>query len=305
MKINRPPEESIGAEILDFDVKLTTPEEAIAIKELVYQHKLVIFRNQSLNEEKYTQFARKIGKPQVYLQENYHHPDHPEIFVSSNIKRDGKKFGVPGTGRYWHTDCAFLDEPLPFTMLYPQIIPKSNRETYYLDMEQMYQKLPAHLRRYVEGKKIRHEAKWRYKVQEWDIDRAMIDILQDLERQCPAVEHPAIITHPVNQKKILYMSSGFTTGIVGLDYETNQQALEELFSFIEREEHIYKHEWEDGDILLWENRSLNHRASIRVLSESSLNYRIGIYDGLPFYVSPPASVNSTAVEKVLVNSASQ
>lgn len=299
MKVNRPPKESIGAEVLELDVKQITPAQADAIKELVYEHKLVIFRNQNLKEQQYLEFAQKIGTPQIYPQDNYHHPDYPEIFVSSNLLKDGEKFGVRGTGRYWHTDCAFLDEPLPFTMLYPIIIPKSTRETYYLDMEQVYQKLPAHLRMYVEGKYLKHEAKWRYKVQKWDIDRAIIDIMHDFEQRFPAVQHPAIITHPVTNKKILYMSSGFTTGIVGLDYETNQKVLPELLSFVERDEHIHKHQWEDGDLLLWENRTLNHKASISVLSEESLNYRIGVYDGLPFYLSSPSSINPTAVTAAL------
>jgi len=299
VKVNRPPKESIGAEVLELDVKQITPAQADAIKELVYEHKLVIFRNQNLKEQQYLEFAQKIGTPQIYPQDNYHHPDYPEIFVSSNLLKDGEKFGVRGTGRYWHTDCAFLDEPLPFTMLYPIIIPKSTRETYYLDMEQVYQKLPAHLRMYVEGKYLKHEAKWRYKVQKWDIDRAIIDIMHDFEQRFPAVQHPAIITHPVTNKKILYMSSGFTTGIVGLDYETNQKVLPELLSFVERDEHIHKHQWEDGDLLLWENRTLNHKASISVLSEESLNYRIGVYDGLPFYLSSPSSINPTAVTAAL------
>ncbi|MGD1805488.1 TauD/TfdA dioxygenase family protein [Dapis sp. BLCC M126] len=295
MKVQRPPEESIGAEVLDFDVKLVTPAEAIAIKELVYEHKLVIFKNQSVTEKQYLEFAQKIGTPHIYPQDNYHHPDYPEIFVSSNILKDGKKFGVRGTGRYWHTDCAFLDEPLPFTILYPQILPKSNRETYYLNMERVYEKLPAHLKIYVEGKYIKHDAKWRYKVQECDIDKAIIDIIHDFEKRFPAVQHPAIITHPVTQKKSLYMSSGFTAGIIGLDYETNQKILQELFSFMERDEFIHKHKWNDGDLILWENRTLNHKASIPVLSEESLNYRICVYDGLPFYVSSPSSVDSQAI----------
>ncbi|NEO53124.1 MAG: TauD/TfdA family dioxygenase [Okeania sp. SIO3B5] len=301
MKVHKPQRESIGAEVLDLDVKLTSSAEAIAIKELVYDHKLVIFRNQSLNEKQYLEFSQKIGTPQIYPQDNYHHPDHPEIFVSSNILKDGKKFGMPGTGRYWHTDCAFLDEPLPFTMLYPQIIPQSNRETYYLNMELVYEKLPAHLKMYVEGKYLKHEAKWRYKVQECDLDRAIIDIMHDFENRFPAVQHPAVITHPVTQKKSLYMSSGFTTGIIGLDYETNQKILQELFSFMERDEFIHKHKWNDGDLILWENRTLNHKASISVLSEESLNYRIGVYDGLPFYVSSPSSVNPKTITEALAS----
>ncbi len=285
IKINRPSSENIGAEVLDIDVVSVTEAEVNLIKQLAYQHKLVVFRNQKLNEEQYLKFARQIGSPQIYPQDNYHHPEYPEIFVSSNVFKDGKKFGVRGTGRYWHTDCAFLEEPLPLTMLYPKILPKSIRETYYIDMQQVYKKLPANLKQYVEGKQIIHEAKWRYKVQEWDIDRAIVDIMNDFEKRFPAVKHPAIITHPITREKILYINQGFSTGIVGLNYETSKKVLEELFAFLECEEHIHTHLWKDGDILLWENRTLNHKASTVPQGEKSVSYRIGIYDRLPFYLS--------------------
>ncbi|MEO1374687.1 MAG: TauD/TfdA family dioxygenase [Cyanobacteria bacterium J06635_10] len=291
MKINTPPSEFIGAEISDIDVVSVATEQVNIIKQLVYEHKLVVFRNQNLNEEQYLEFARKIGVPQIYPQENYHHPDYPEIFVSSNVAKDGKKFGVKGTGRYWHTDCAFLSEPLPLTMLHPQVLPNSIRETYYIDMQQVYKKLPANLKAYIDGKYLRHEAKWRYKVQEWDIDRAVIDIMNDFEKRFPPVSHPAVITHPVTHEKILYMNQGFTTDIVDIDYQKNQTVLAELFAFIERDEHIHTHIWKDGDILLWENRTLNHMASTVPKGENSVSYRIGIYDGLPFYV------DSKTVEK--------
>ncbi|HEY9803484.1 MAG TPA: TauD/TfdA family dioxygenase [Leptolyngbyaceae cyanobacterium] len=283
MNINLPPSGSIGAEILDVDVAFVTETEVNLVKQLVYEHKLVVFRGQKINDSQYLEFAQKIGTPQVYPQDNYHHPDYPEIFVSSNVAKDGKKFGVSGTGRYWHTDCAFLEEPLPFTMLYPQVLPKSIRETYYIDMQQVYQKLPGNLKSVIENEYMIHEGKWRYKVQEWDIDRAIIDILQELDRRFPAVKHPAVITHPANNEKILYVNQGFTTGIKGFDYETSHKILQELFSFIERDEHIHTHIWKEGDILLWDNRYLNHKASSVPKGETSVSYRIGIYDGLPFY----------------------
>src|SRR6185312_14801780 len=126
--INAPAQGKIGAEILDFDVKNTTADIAAAVRREVYEHKLVVFRNQQLTKQEYVEFARKLGTPQIYLQKNYHHPDHPEIFVSSNVPENGKKIGVAGTGRYWHTDYQFHPEPLPMTMLYPQVLPAGKRE---------------------------------------------------------------------------------------------------------------------------------------------------------------------------------
>ncbi|AFZ26074.1 putative taurine catabolism dioxygenase [Cylindrospermum stagnale PCC 7417] len=285
MKINRPSPEHVGAEILEIDVALISEAEINLIKELVYEHKLVVFREQNIDDVQYLEFARKIGTPQIYPQGNYHHPDYPEIFVSSNVPKDDKKFGVSGTGKYWHTDCAFLNEPLPLTMLYPQVLPNSIRETYYIDMGLVYKKMPSNLKSFVNDKHMVHDGKWRYKVQEWDIDKAIIDILNDMGKQFPPVKHPAVITHPVTKEKILYMSQGFTTGILGLNYEISQEFLQELFSFIEQKDHIHTHVWKDGDILLWDNRPLIHKASTVPKGEKSVSYRIGIYDRLPFYIS--------------------
>lgn len=275
----------IGFEILDIDAAAITQDQVARVKQLVYEHKLVIFRKQAMLSEQYIAFAKKLGTPQIYFQENYHHPDHPEIFVSSNVLENGEKVGVAGTGQYWHTDCAFQSEPLSWTMLYPQILPQSIRETYYIDMCQVYQDLPVDLKKEIDGKCMRHEAKWRYKVQAWDIDRAMIDILRDFEKLAPPVTHPAVIMHPVTHQPALYISEGFTTQVVGLEPAQSQQVLSGLIDFVQRDEHIYTHTWQDGDILLWDNRVLLHKAGGCPEGESSVSHRIGVYDGLPFYTT--------------------
>jgi taurine dioxygenase len=96
-----------------------------------------------------------------------------------------------------------------------------------------------------------------------------------------------VIAHPVTGKRALYVSSGFTAGLEGLSAETNREIMSQLFTFIERPQHVHVHRWQDGDILLWDNRNLLHRASDTPPGEQSCSYRIGIYDGLPFYPAPP------------------
>jgi taurine dioxygenase len=289
VKIERPVDGAIGAEFLDIDVRAVTPAIAATIKEHVYRHKLVVFRNQQLSKPEYIEFARALGRPQIYLQKNYHHPEHPEIFVSSNVPENGKKVGVSGTGRYWHSDYQFHPEPLPMTMLYPQVLPVSTRETYYIDMERVYNAMPASLRAHVDGRRVIHDAKWRYKVTPNDVDRALIDILAEVEAMVPPVTHPGVIEHPVTGGRMLYASSGFSVGIDGLSHEANARVMAALFAFIEQASHVHTHVWMDGDVLLWDNRSLIHRASDTPPGESSSSYRIGIYDGLPFYAESAAA----------------
>jgi taurine dioxygenase len=287
--IKTPAEGAIGAEFLDFDTRSATPESGAVIREHVYRHKLVVFRDQTLSKSEYIAFARILGEPQIYFQKNYHHPDHPEIFVSSNVPENGRKVGVSGTGRYWHSDYQFHEHPLPMTMLSPQVLPASTRETYYIDMERAYASLPPSLRARLAASRAVHDAKWRYKVTADDVDRALIDILKDVAHMAPPITHPAVIEHPVTGRQALYVSSGFTVGLEGLSAEANESFMAELFAAIERPQQVHVHQWRDGDILLWDNRSVVHRASDTPAGEQSCSYRIGIYDGLPFYTVPRAA----------------
>ena len=277
----------IGAEIKGLDVNSLTSQspELAMIRNLIYKNKLVVLRDQELDEDSYVAFARKLGRPQTYFQPQYHHPNHPEIFVSSNVPdENGNKIGVSGTGKYWHTDCQFEKQPLSFTSVYPLIFPKLSRETSYIDMVEVYKALPASLKSQVDGAFFIHEGQMRYKVQAEDIDKSLRELLDRINDQVPPVQHPAVIEHPVTGDKALYVSSGFTTKRVGLSFEENQRFMQELFAFIEQQERVHTHYWEEGDLIIWDNRSLIHKASGVKPGETSKMYRVGIYDELPFYV---------------------
>jgi taurine dioxygenase len=288
MKVFRRPD--FGVEVSDLSIQQASPEEAAELVSLVHHEKLLVLKGQQFDEGDYVAFAQKLGRPQIYPQPNYHHPEWPEIFVSTNIPLpDGRKFGVSGTGRYWHTDCSFLPEPLPLTMVTPRVIPRTSRGTLYIDMQRVYELLPSRLRAIVDNHDAIQEAKWRYKVQAVDIDRALIDILEDWDRRLPASIHPAVIEHPVTRKRALYISRGFTTGFRGMPYEESKRWLAELLEFVERPEHVFNKQWVAGEVLLWDNRVLLHMAAHGDPGEQNLSYRIGVFDNQPFYLAPTAA----------------
>jgi taurine dioxygenase len=285
-EITPPTKSTIGADVVGIDlneVDAGSPE----IKQLqaaIYQYKLIVVRGQKLSEQQYVDFARKMGRPQVYFQANYHHPLHDEIFVSSNvIEADGKRMGVSGTGAYWHTDCAFETHPLSLTTIYPVVFTPQERGTHYTDMVEIYKNLPAHLKAQVDGKTAIHAGQLRYKVQESDIDKSLLELLERINREVPPVKHPAVIEHPITGEKALYLNSGFTVAIEGLTYEENKKVLDELFEYIERPEHVFTHWWSEGDLVMWDNRTLNHMSTKPKPGSLSKSYRIGIYDNVPFY----------------------
>ena len=170
------------------------------------------------------------------------------------------------------------------TFVYPQQLPAVKRETYYIDMERVWREMPGELRSELQGRRCVHDAKLRYKITPGDIDRSILELMEAFTREAPPVTHPAVIRHPVTRRDSLYASEGFTVGVQGLTHERSQDVLGRVFAFTKREDHVHTHPWREGDILLWDNRVLLHMASSVPKGQPSVSYRVGIYDGLPFYV---------------------
>lgn len=286
--VELPPSNDIGATVRGLDVRDTTPEIAAELRALVYEHKLVCFPEQHVSDDEYIAFAAAVGRPQIYFQENYHHPDHPEIFVSSNLPFRGEKIGVAGTGAYWHSDCSFFTEPLSMTMITPKVLPERERATLYLDTARAFDELPSDLKGRLEGLRAIHEAKWCYKVQPCDVDKSLGELLDAFDQLAPAVTHPVFIDHPVNGRRCIYVSSGFVVGFEGLPPDESRALLDELNAHMQQPRFIHKHVWRARQITLWDNRQLNHCAGDKHEGDHSTSYRIGVYDDLEFYTTKPA-----------------
>lgn len=274
---------SLGAQVHGIDLGAVTGEQARDILAAVHHHALVRFKGQTMSVHQYVKFGDKLGTIMPYPDERYQHPEHPGVFVSSNVK--GRTMGMARSGYFWHTDLSFKPRPQPLTVLYPQLLPQAKRETLFINMANVYAALPAALRSIVDGRTAKHDPAMRYKVGQADVD-ANLDLGELLERgrrMFPAPTHPLVITHPVTRRRILYMNSGFTTSIDGLPHEDSQAALEELFAFIERPDHVQPHSWELGDIIVWDNRMLIHRAGYMAPGDFQTIFRLGIDDLVPFY----------------------
>jgi taurine dioxygenase len=133
----------IGCSVFGVDVNTLQPVELDEVKDVLYRNRIIVLKNQTVSEQGFCDFAHHFGFPDPYLQGNYHHPEYPLIFVSSNVKRDGKQIGVARTGGYWHSDTSFEKEPKVITMLLPQVLPqKSLRTTRFIAMSAVYSASP-------------------------------------------------------------------------------------------------------------------------------------------------------------------
>lgn len=88
------------------------------------------------------------------------------------------------------------------------------------------------------------------------MDRA---ISAEAKRKTPPVLHPLVHTHPVHGKKALYLDSTTTIGVDGLDHDSGKTLLDELYEAATRPQFVYRHDWQIGDVVLWDNGLTMHR----------------------------------------------
>lgn len=282
--------EHLGADVHGVDLRRLDDTTVATIRQAAYEHKLLVFDDVALDDAEYVAMARRFGVPQRYFQHHYHHPEHPEIFVNNNVPVAGAKFGVAGTGRMWHSDYQFFPEPLPLTFVLPRIVPPGGaRGTLFVDMVAALRDLPATLRDELRRRTCFQDAVYYYKVQPADVDKGLGELMEEFHRQAPGASHPAVIRHPALDREALYVSSGFTLRVEGVDHGQSRALLAETFAFLEQEGRVHTTAWRPGVLLLWDNRQLIHRATGTLHGQPSRSYRIGVYDGLPFYPGLPVT----------------
>jgi taurine dioxygenase len=267
----------------DIDAKAVTPAEFAELKDHLYRNRLIVLKDQSLDEQQYCDFAKQLGFPVPYLQDNYHHPEYPLIFVSSNVKSDGKQIGVARTGGYWHSDTSFEKVPKVLTMLMPKVLPRNHpRSTKFIDMSEVYAALPKEIKDKLVGADLLHSGRYRYKVRPDNVGFDIFEILQFIDVVAPPSRHPAVIEHPHTGEKVLYANRGFTIGIADRSLDESAQVLKEIFDLAETDRFVREVRWSMGDIIIWDNRFLSHTSGRNSgPEEETMMHRITLCDDYP------------------------
>jgi len=283
----RPEKHEFGCRVLGADAKEVDPADIRKLKDLLYKNRLIVLKDQDLDEQEYCDFANRFGFPVPYLQTSYHHPDFPLIFVSSNLKQDGKQIGVARTGGYWHSDTSFEKEPKVITMLMPMVLPKNHpRSTRFIDMAAVYAALPQATKDRLAGAELLHSGRWRYKIRPENAGMDIFEILQMIDAFAPPVRHPAVIEHPYTKEKVIYANRGFTLGIADRPLDESASLLKEIFDFAETDHFVREVRWSMGDIIIWDNRFLSHTSGRNSgPEEETMMYRITLRDDFPLCAS--------------------
>jgi alpha-ketoglutarate-dependent taurine dioxygenase len=233
------------------------PEIVASLRELWSFWGVLVFRRQALNEAELAAFCALFGPLERTVRTDWASPNVPEIGIISNLK-DGQGNAIGGLGDgeiEWHSDQSYMMHPATGAALYAVELPPEGGTTSWVDLRAAFSGLSEELRRRVEGRRAVFSYVKRLAGYQ-GVDRA---ISEDAKRKTPPVVHSLVHTHPVTGKKALYLDATTTIGIDGMDDASGTALLDEIYRSATRPQFVYRHRWQVGDVLLWDNSSTMHR----------------------------------------------
>lgn len=265
MKIN-PFTNNFGAEITGVDLKDPSNEITERVYQAFLDHQMLVVRDQDLSPLEQVAFTERYGTLEWQENVKHSHPDHDKVLVLSNeIRPNGTAVGVVDAGDFWHSDSSHHEEPVKVTILMSIRTPSQGGATDFCDMYSVYDALPESTKQKINGRYgIHHASKAlnpRVKISENRPGAKEFYAKQAKER--PMVRQPLVRTHDETGRQALYVSPRFTLGIEDMDDSEAQPLLDELFEYIISEERKfhYRHYYREGDLVLWDNRCIVHRAT--------------------------------------------
>jgi taurine dioxygenase len=248
-----------------------SPETVDELRALWARHGVLVFRRQCLSERELARFSAGFGRLERVVRTDWASRSEPDIGVLSNLRDgEGKPIGGLGDGEInWHTDQSYIAEPATGCLLHAIELPSTGGETCWADLTSAYRALPAALRRDVEGK----EGVFSYGKRLAGYGAVDAAISAEMKAKTPNVVHALVQRHPATGVPALYFDPTTTIGIRGMADREAAALIDELTRFATRPEFVYRHRWQVGDVVMWDNGFLLHRRSEFAPSERRLMKR--------------------------------
>lgn len=225
-----------------------------ATKQAVYdafvRYHVLCFRDQHLTQDDQVAFSLQYGTLERHVARNRGKVN-PLVHVVSNLGPDGQPSGKVGsTG--WHTDKSFRPEPSLATILHAVTMPPDGGDTCFADMTAAYEALPESEKAALDGVRVIHS---------WELSREHKGLKATPEEiaDAPPMAHPLVRIHPDTGRKSLFMGE-HASHLDGMPMAEGRARILELEKHSTQDRFTYRHKWRAGDLLMWDNRCLLHRA---------------------------------------------
>ncbi len=275
-----------GLEAHDVDIaRPLSDAEFAAIERAFYAGQVLVLRGQSLTPAQFVAFARRLGPPQPHVIDQFHHPADPNILILSNVKKDGKPTGLQDAGSYFHTDYSYLPVPARATTLYSIVVPKKGGDTLFANQQAAYDDLPEAMKKRIEPLYGIHHYGNRHDTDEASRTAAS-PLTEDQKAKMPLITHKIARPHPVTGRKALYAVNGSSFGIVGMPDDEALDLLDELAAHSTHPKYRYSLQYGVGDVVIWDNASLLHSATLIDPNDARTLWRITVLEPAPIGMAP-------------------
>jgi len=254
------------------------------IEHAFHDNIVVVFRGQTLSNERHIEFSRRFGELEIHIVRKYLLPGFPEILLISNIQDDrGEHIGLADAGFTWHSDTSYRRRPSRCSLLYAKEVPQRDGrplgDTVFANAIAAYEALSESMKKRLAGLRAIH----RYSARRRGADSPRPKLTQAQLEETPDIAHPIVRTHPYTGRKSLYVTAGECVGIEGMPKDEAVDLIAELDTHCVRPEFLYRHKWQVGDLLMWDNTSSMHLAICDyALPDRRLMHRTTVIGTVPF-----------------------
>jgi alpha-ketoglutarate-dependent taurine dioxygenase len=245
--------EAMGVEVLGLDLREDQPSEVVeTLVDAWHTHHLLLVRGEPIDAETQAKVASWFGQVDVTSTRNDAASKQPATYVS-NTRPDGR---AREGSLLKHQDYCFSTTLLPGLTLYAEVAPRVGGETVFVNSVLAYERLPDARKEQLVGLHARHVYD---PANDYGTKRfRLADVPHGLTAQ-----HPVVLPHPVTGRPILFVNELMTDSIVELAPDDSEALLQELFACFDDPAITYRHRWQEGDLIVWDNLALQHgRTSI-------------------------------------------
>jgi len=245
----------LGAIVRCGDVRALDDVRFRAVYEAYLDHLVLVFRDQHLSDEELLAFSMRFGELENVEPMRGMKTTPPQLAIVSNVVENGEPIGRLGFGEaVWHTDSSFNTVPPSATLLYGLEVPAHGGDTGFANMYRAFETLPPELHDRIRGRTIKHDKRYTAS----GTLRGGYSAGDDI-RSCPGPSHPIIRRHPETGHHALHLGRRTNSYVNGLSVADSEALLDALWAHATRPELTWHHQWQRGNLLVWDNRTVMHR----------------------------------------------
>ena len=245
-----------GARITGVDLsKPLSDADFVTVHKAWLEHLVLVFPGQALDPHSMMRFTRLFGELDDYATQPFNrHPEINEVMVLTNKRTNGQPSKTYNAGQNWHTDLSYTLRPAKATSVYCMEKPSVGGDTMFANMYAAYETLSPKMQGFLDGLEAVHDASLIE-----GLDKRGPEVANEFRRLNPLVVHPAVRLHPESGKKALYVNERVRT-FLGLSEAESKPIVKFLCDHSVAPRFTYRHYWNIGDFVMWDNRCMVHLA---------------------------------------------